>query len=91
MAQQKFTATIIDKVGLHARPTSQLAKEASKYKSDIKIFANGKQGNLKSIMNVMAMAVKSGDEVTIEADGPDANEACDGIKKVMQESGLIAA
>lgn len=87
---QKFTATIIDKVGLHARPASQLAKEASKYQSDLKISANGKNGNLKSIMNVMAMAIKSGEEVSIEADGPDEVDAINGIKKVMSESGLTA-
>ncbi|KAF5295783.1 hypothetical protein FQA39_LY12956 [Lamprigera yunnana] len=55
----KFTAVITDKVGLHARPASVLAKEASKYESDIKLLAGDKTGNLKSIMNIMAMAVKT--------------------------------
>jgi len=86
---QKFNATIVDKVGLHARPASQLAKEASKYQADIKISVDGKNGNLKSIMNVMAMAIKSGQEVVIEADGPDEEQALAGIKKVMTDTGLI--
>lgn len=61
----KFSAIITDKVGLHARPASVLAKEASKFSSNITIIANEKQGNLKSIMNVMAMAIKTGTEITI--------------------------
>ncbi|WP_031542608.1 HPr family phosphocarrier protein [Mesoplasma photuris] len=85
----KFTATIIDKVGLHARPASVLAKEASKYESDIKIISGDKTGNLKSIMNVMAMAIKSGAEVTIEANGSDADAALTGLKQAMIDSALI--
>jgi phosphocarrier protein len=87
MAQ--FTAIITDKVGLHARPASVLAKEASKYESEIKIIAGDKLGNLKSIMNVMAMAIKNGVEVTIEANGADADAAIAGIKKAMIDSALI--
>jgi len=85
-----FTAVITDKIGLHARPASQLAKEASKYESSIVIVSDGKEGNLKSIMNVMAMAVKTGQEVTIKADGPDADAAIAGIEKVMKDADLIA-
>jgi phosphocarrier protein HPr len=87
----KFNATITDKVGLHARPASVLAKEASKYSSDIKIIAEGKTGNLKSIMNVMAMAIKHGVEVTIEANGNDADAAIKGIKDAMIANGVISA
>ncbi|AEM68970.1 HPr family phosphocarrier protein [Mycoplasma putrefaciens] len=84
-----FTAVITDKVGLHARPASVIAKEASKFSSEITIIAGEKKGNLKSIMNVMAMAIKTGTEVTIQADGSDADNAIEAIKKAMVESGLI--
>ncbi|UWD35187.1 HPr family phosphocarrier protein [Mycoplasma cottewii] len=85
----KFTAVITDKVGLHARPASVLAKEASKFISSITIITGEKKGNLKSIMNIMAMAIKTGTEVTIEADGSDAAAAIEAVKKAMVESGLI--
>lgn len=85
----KFSAIIIDKVGLHARPASVLAKEASKYSSDIKILADGKSGNLKSIMNVMAMGIKSGSEVTIETTGADADAALEGVQEAMINAALI--
>ncbi|WP_434341841.1 HPr family phosphocarrier protein [Mycoplasma putrefaciens] len=84
-----FTAVITDKVGLHARPASVIAKEASKFSSEITIIAGEKKGNLKSIMNVMAMAIKTGTEVTIQADGSDADNAIEAIKRAMVESGLI--
>lgn len=50
---KEFTRKIIDPIGLHARPTSLVTAIAAKYKSDAKLSYNGREGNLKSIMNIM--------------------------------------
>jgi phosphocarrier protein HPr len=84
-----FKATVTDPVGLHARPASVISKEASKFASDIKIKSGEKEGNLKSIMNVMALAVKQGAEVEIVAEGADAADAIASLEKVMKENNLI--
>ncbi|QEH61342.1 phosphocarrier protein Hpr [Spiroplasma chinense] len=84
-----FTAKVTDPVGLHARPASVLTKEASKFTSEIKIICGEKEGNLKSIMNVMALAVKSGAEVTIEANGDDEKEAVAAIEQAMKDNSII--
>ncbi|AHI52457.1 HPr family phosphocarrier protein [Spiroplasma culicicola] len=84
-----FTAKVIDPVGLHARPASVLTKEASKFASEIKIICGEKEGNLKSIMNVMALAVKSGAEITIEATGDDEKEAIAAIEQAMKDNSII--
>ncbi len=62
---------------------------ASKFKSDATIGANERNGNLKSIMNVMALGVKKGDVVRVETLGDDADQAIVAIKKAMQENRLI--
>ncbi len=80
---------IIDPIGLHARPASIVVQQASKFKSNIKLIANGKEANLKSIMSIMALGVKTNTEITIIADGSDAKEALEKIKKTMQENKLI--
>lgn len=85
----KFTAKIIDPVGLHARPASITVGVASKFQSDVTISAHGKNGNLKSIMNVMALGVRQNDEITIEAIGDDEDEAIKSIKEAMKENNLI--
>ncbi|MGL6125401.1 MAG: HPr family phosphocarrier protein [Metamycoplasmataceae bacterium] len=84
-----FTAKIIDPVGLHARPASITVTVASKFSSDIKISANGKSGNLKSIMNIMALGIKGGEEITIEATGSDEKEAIKAIQDEMKKNNLI--
>lgn len=85
----KFTAKIIDPVGLHARPASLTVAAATKFESDITIESKGKSGNLKSIMNIMALGIGQHDEITIEAKGSDADEAVKSIEKSMKENGLI--
>lgn len=85
----KITVKVTDPVGLHARPASIVVSAASKFASDITISSEGKSGNLKSIMNVMALGVKQGQEITIEAKGADADNAVAEIKKVMKENNLV--
>ncbi|AAT75923.1 MULTISPECIES: HPr family phosphocarrier protein [Mesoplasma] len=87
MAQ--FTAVITDKIGLHARPATAIISAASKYGSDIQIVSGSKSGNLRSIMNILSMQIKNGDEITIIADGSDAEEAVAGIKEAMIAAALI--
>ncbi|SNS98141.1 phosphocarrier protein [Anaerovirgula multivorans] len=73
MISQKITVKNV--AGLHARPATLLVKEASKYQSDITIVKNDREGNAKSILGVMAMAAKKGDEIEIRVDGSDEKEA----------------
>lgn len=87
---KSFKAIITDPVGLHARPAAIIVKTASAFKSDIFIKTGVKEGNLKSIMNIMALGIKTGTEVLIEANGSDAEAAIKAIKKSMQESKLIS-
>ncbi len=84
-----FTAKITDPVGLHARPASVTVSTASKFNSDVTIESNGKSGNLKSIMNVMALGIKKGDDITVSATGDDADAALAEIKKTMEENNII--
>lgn len=57
--------------GLHARPCGMIARSADKFKSEIIIEAKGKRVNLKSIMSLMSLGVKEGEEVKIIVEGSD--------------------
>ncbi len=79
---------IKDPVGLHARPASVLVQEASKFESEITISGNGKDANLKSIMSVMSLGVKTGEEITIKAEGSDAEAAISAIEAAAKTAEL---
>ncbi|WP_104402703.1 fused PTS fructose transporter subunit IIA/HPr protein [Vibrio penaeicida] len=76
--------------GLHARPGAMLVAEAKKFESTIKVEnlnSEGKPANAKSLMKVIALGVKRGNELKFTASGSDAQQALDAIG-VAIESGL---
>lgn len=87
---KQFSATIIDPIGLHARPASELVKLAATFESDVKIISQGRSGNAKSILNVMALGVKQGQEITIEVSGADEETAVAKIEAELKNLKLIA-
>ncbi len=82
---EKFSFTVIDPVGLHARPATILVNQASKFASNVKLLYNGKEVNLKSIMGVMSLGVPTKATVEIQAEGDDEKDAIESIKKVVVE------
>ncbi len=67
--------TLKNEEGLHARPATEIAKNASKYSCDIKLDVNGKQYNAKSVLNIMSAGIKNNTQIKIICDGVDEEEA----------------
>ena len=79
---------VVAETGIHARPATLLVQAASKFNSDINLEYKGKSVNLKSIMGVMSLGVGQGADVTISAEGPDADDALAAIEETMTKEGL---
>jgi phosphocarrier protein HPr len=77
------TATIINKLGLHARASAKLTKLAATFSSDIHLSRNGRRVNAKSIMGVMMLAAGFGSEVLLEVDGPDEEQAMQALRELI--------
>lgn len=73
------TVKILNEEGLHARPAGVFVKTASQFLSEIKIEVNGKRSNAKSIMNLLSLGLKKGNEVKIIANGADEKEAIEAL------------
>ena len=67
--------TVLNKLGLHARPCALLAKTAGFFKSSITLTHNNHSVDAKSILGLMTMAVPAGTTLTVTADGPDEDSA----------------
>ena len=68
-------ATIVNPLGLHARPAASLVKLASSFSSHIEIVRDDMSINAKSIMGVMMLAAECGSVLTFRAEGPDEERA----------------
>lgn len=87
---KEVIVTVIDPVGLHARPATVAVNAASKFKSDIKVNFKGKSVNMKSIMGVMSLGIPTQSEIVISAEGEDEVEAITTIEDVLRTQKVIA-
>lgn len=67
--------TIVNSLGMHARPAAQVVRLASTFKSAIELEHDGQTVNGKSIMGVMTLAAEYGAVVRVRAEGEDAEAA----------------
>ena len=81
----KTTATISNKLGLHARASAKLTKLASSFPCDVWLSRNGRRINAKSIMGVMMLAAGMGAEIEIETDGSDEQTAMDALLALIHD------
>lgn len=78
-------ATIVNRLGLHARASSRLTQTAGRYASDVWLTKNDRRVNAKSIMGVMLLAAGQGAVITIETDGKDEEEAMNALLEIIQQ------
>lgn len=84
---QQKDVEIVNKLGMHARPSARLTQLASSFKCDVFMARNGRRINAKSIMGVMMLAAAKGSTVTIETNGADEVAALAALTELV-ESGF---
>ena len=77
--------TIINRLGLHARPAAMFVRIASRYRSEIWVEKEGEQINGKSIMGLMMLAAGQGSKLLIRCEGPDADRAMQEIEDLINK------
>jgi phosphocarrier protein HPr len=77
------TVKIVNKLGLHARPSAKVVQTATKFKSEITLEKDGLEVNGKSIMGVMMLAAEMGSEIKVTAKGDDAEDAVKALAEVI--------
>lgn len=67
--------TILNRLGVHARPSAMFVRVASRFRCEIWVSKEGEEINGKSIMGLMMLAAGQGSKLRVRAEGPDAAEA----------------
>ena len=81
----KTSATISNKLGLHARASAKLTKLAGSFPCEIWIARGERRVNAKSIMGVMMLAAGIGTTVELDAEGDRAQEAIDALLTLIDD------
>src|ERR1700758_3840635 len=80
----KREVTIVNKLGLHARPAAMVVRIANKHRAEIWVEKDGEQVNGKSIMGLMMLAAGQGSKLMISAEGSDAEQAVKELESLIE-------
>ncbi|MCA9277646.1 MAG: HPr family phosphocarrier protein [Phycisphaeraceae bacterium] len=75
--------TIVNRLGLHARPAMALVDVANTFPCEITLARKNQSVNAKSVMEVLLLAATQGSELTITAKGDKAQEALDALSDLV--------
>ncbi len=79
---KKIQVKLVNKLGMHARPSAKVAQTATQFKSQVWMARNGRRVNAKSIMGVMMLAAPLGASLDIEVDGADEDQALEALTQL---------
>ena len=85
---KSVTTIVKNETGLHSRPADLFVRTAKLYQSTVEVVKGGKKANAKNILKLILLNVCENDEITINTDGPDEDEALNDLK-VLVESDFI--
>lgn len=77
------TVTVASSVGLHARPAAILAEAVDDSGVDITLNFDGEEVDAASLLEIMTLGVKHGDEVTLSTDDDNAGAVLDSLVELL--------
>jgi len=78
--------TVLNEVGLHARPATFFIQKANEFKSLITIAKDERKVNAKSLLGVLSLGITKGTKIILAAEGPDEQEAIDELDSLIMSN-----
>ena len=75
MTTARGEAVVCNQRGLHARASARFCEAANGFEARIEVSKDGMSVDASSLMDLLMLGAAKGSTLTIEADGPDAEEA----------------
>lgn len=76
--------TIINKLGLHARAATKLAKLANQFSAEIELTQGDNSAPANSVLALMMLESGQGKTVEVTCKGKDANAAMEAVKELIE-------
>ena len=74
--------TLTNQRGLHARAATKLVKCGQQFTATIRVHKQQQVADAANIMSLLMLAAPYGTELTIKAEGDDAEQALDAIQEI---------
>jgi phosphocarrier protein len=76
--------TIVNELGLHARPAAEFVRRASGFRSEIWLVKNGERFSAASLIDIMRANLDQGATAILEAEGTDAEVAVERLASLLR-------
>jgi phosphocarrier protein len=76
---------VASKSGLHARPAAIFVQKAKSFQSQVALIKDTKTVNGKSILSVISLGATQGEQVTLQANGEDAETALEQLAALLEK------
>lgn len=80
----RHQVTIRNKLGLHARAATKLAKLTHEFSANVYLIQDGQKVDASSVMCLLLLASGQGRTIEIVAEGPDAQAAADAVAQLVE-------
>ena len=77
--------TIVNQRGLHARASAKFVKCAEAYQAEIRVRKDDDVVVATSIMGLMMLGASLGSQITLQATGPDAEDALAALTRLIED------
>ena len=81
--------TVLNSVGLHARPAALFVRTSAQFHCDIKISNRTNCSgavNAKSILSILTLGVEKGHQILVEAAGDSADKALTALQELVESN-----
>jgi phosphotransferase system HPr (HPr) family protein len=89
--QENCEAVVTLTGDLHARPAASLAIAAAMFESQIALRVGDRRADAKSVLSVMGIGASSGQQVRVQAEGPDAAQAVEALSELLAQATQVGA
>ncbi len=81
----KDSFIVVNEKGLHTRPSTELVKCATTFKSQVSLIYQNYTVNAKSLLGILMLAAARGAKIQVVAEGEDAEEAVKSILNLARQ------
>jgi len=82
---KSIEVTLINSVGLHARPAAFFIKTAQEFASEITIECNNRSADGKSLLDILTLGAVKGTTIKIIANGIDEDESINKLMTIVKD------
>ena len=76
--------TVLNDLGLHARPAAMIAKLALKAESNVWLIKNGEEVDASSIIDILSLSGTKDSRITLRVDSPSDSEILEQISALFE-------